>query len=119
LFYREQCESTEGPLYITLARAKHIKLFSEADVVNKCTIDETAHLIQSKNSHVETLLLVSNVATSRTRNTQLLAAVSCADMKDMQSEFSLLRRTRIFSGASDLQPLRTRALVMQQQWLVL
>jgi hypothetical protein len=95
-------ESTEGSLDITLARAKHIKLFSEADVVNKCTIDEVTHLMQNKKSPVETLLLVSSVVTSRTRNTQLLAAVNCIDMKDMQSEFSLLRSTRIFSGASNL-----------------
>jgi len=102
LFYREQCESTEGPLHITLAPAKHIKLFSEADVVNKCTIDEATHLIQSKNNPVETLLLVSSVVSSRTRNTQLLVVVNCTDMKDRQSEFSLLRRTRIFSGAGNI-----------------
>jgi len=52
LFYREQFESTEGPLHITLARAKHFKIFSEADVVNKWTIDEATHLIQSKNNPV-------------------------------------------------------------------
>jgi hypothetical protein len=89
-------------LHITLARAKHIKLFSEADVVNNCTINEATHLIQSKNNPVETLLLVSPVVISRTRNTELLAAVNCTDMKDMQSKFSLLRRTQIFSGASNL-----------------
>jgi len=102
LFYREQCESTEGPIHITLTRAKNIKLFSEADVVNKWTMDEATNLIHSKNNPAETPLLVSSVVTSRTRNTQFLIAVNGTDVKDMLSEFSLLRSTRIFSGVSNL-----------------
>jgi hypothetical protein len=102
LFYREQCESTEGPIHVTLTCAKNIKLFSEADVVNKWTIDESTNLIHSKNNPAETLLLVSSVVASRTRNTQILVAVNATDMKDTQSEFSLLRSTRIFGGACNV-----------------
>ncbi|XP_060845753.1 general transcription factor II-I repeat domain-containing protein 2A-like [Rhopalosiphum padi] len=69
----EQEKCTEASMRISWILAKHMKPFTDADVIKECMIEAGNALFDSKNDIMETIRNIPLSTSSNTRNTELLA----------------------------------------------
>jgi len=75
---KEKC--TEASMYISLILAKHMKPFTDADIIKECMIEAGNTLFDSKNDIMETIRNIPLSTSSNTRNTELLAKVNHSNL---------------------------------------
>ncbi|XP_060846419.1 general transcription factor II-I repeat domain-containing protein 2-like [Rhopalosiphum padi] len=69
----EQEKCTEASMRISWILAKHMKPFTDADIIKECMIEAGNALFDSKNDIMETIRNIPLSTSSNTRNTELLA----------------------------------------------
>ncbi|CAI6375147.1 unnamed protein product [Macrosiphum euphorbiae] len=69
----EQEKCTEASMRISWILSKHIKPFTDADIIKECMIEAGNALFDSKNDIMETIRNIQLSTSSNTRNTELLA----------------------------------------------
>ncbi|XP_025415972.1 uncharacterized protein LOC112687468 [Sipha flava] len=69
----EQEKCTEASIHISWILPKHMKLFTNADIIKECIVEAGNVLFDSKNNIMETTRNIPLSTSSDTRNTELLA----------------------------------------------
>lgn len=78
----EQEKCSEASLRISWTLAKHMKPFSDADIVKECMLEAGNALFENKKDVVDTLRHIPLSASSSTRNTQVLGEESFKTLKE-------------------------------------
>lgn len=77
----EQEKCTEASLRISWTLAKHMKPYTDADIVKECMVHAGNALFENQKDIVEVIRRIPLSASSSTRNTQILAEENCKILK--------------------------------------